>query len=244
MTDGLLLLHAWPLDSRMWEPQRSALPSALSVAAPNHPGFGGSPPAGAVMTMQASEERALAEMDAAGIDRAVVCGISIGGYIAFEIWRRARHRVLGLVLANTRPGADPPEAAERRRELAARLRQDGNVLADQPPPLLAPDAPEALRDLVRGIIAEQSAEAIAAAALGMAERPDSTPNLVSIGVPTLVITSSEDQLIASEISAEMARSIPSSRLEILEGVGHLTNLEAPEAFNDHLLRHLGACGLV
>ena len=84
MTDGLLLLHAWPLDARMWDPQRAAAPAAVAVVAPNLPGFGGAEPAGDVMTMTASAERALAAMDEAGIDRAVVCGLSIGGYVAFR----------------------------------------------------------------------------------------------------------------------------------------------------------------
>jgi non-heme chloroperoxidase len=93
------------------------------------------------------------------------------------------------------------------------------------------------------MIADQPAEAIAAALLGMAERPDSTPDLATIDVPTLVITSTQDQLIAPEISAEMAQRIPSARLETIEGVGHLSNLEAPEAFNRLLLDHAAACGV-
>ena len=244
MTDGLLLLHAWPLDARMWDPQRAATPAAVAVAAPNLPGFGGSDPAGDVMTMTASAERALAAMDEAGIDRAVVCGLSVGGYVAFELWRRARDRVGGLVLANTRAVGDSDEAAAGRRALAERLRSEGNVLADEPPPLLRVDAPEELEARVRGWIAEQPAEAIAAALLGMAVRPDSTPDLATIDVPTLVITSSGDRLIAPEISAEMARGIPGARFETIDGAGHLSNVEAPEAFDALLLDHLARCGLV
>src|SRR3990170_6898502 len=115
MTDGLLLLHAWPLDARMWEPQRAALPSELPVAAPDHPGFGGSAPAGGVTTMAACADRALAALDEAGIQRAVVCGLSMGGYTALELWRRAPERLLGMVLANTRAVADTPEGAAVRR---------------------------------------------------------------------------------------------------------------------------------
>ena len=137
MTDGLLLLHAWPLDARMWEPQRAALPETLPVAVPTYPGFGGTEPRGDALTMAVAAERALAELDRSGIDRAVVCGLSLGGYVAFAIWRRARDRVLGFVLANTRAVADTSEAAEGRRALAARLRAEGNVLAAEPPPLLA-----------------------------------------------------------------------------------------------------------
>lgn len=241
--DGLLLLHAWPLDARMWDRQREALPDDLVVVAPDHPGFGSAPLAGPVMTMAACARHALAELDAAGLDRAVVCGLSLGGYVAFEIWRRARERVLGLVLANTRAVADPPEAAWARRDLAERLRREGNLLATDPPKLLSPDAPPALVERVRALIADQSAEAIAAALEGMAERPDSTPDLPGIPVPTLVVTSTEDQLIPAEVSIAMAEGIPGARLEVIDGVGHLSNLEAPERFTELLLEHLAACGL-
>ncbi len=244
MADGLLLLHAWPLDARMWEPQLTVLPADLLVAAPSHPGFGGTPSAGEVMTMASCAERALEALDASGIERAVVCGLSIGGYVAFEVWRRARERFRGLVLANTRAVPDTPEAAQGRHVLAERLRAEGNFLAEDPPALLAPDAPEDVRDRVRSLIGDQSAEAIAAAALGMAERPDSTPDLAGIDVPTLVITSTADQLISAEVSAAMAEQIPGARLEVIERVGHLTNLEAPEAFTGLLREHLAACGLL
>jgi len=243
MTDGLLLLHAWPLDARMWAPQLEVLAADLPVAAPSHPGFGGTPGGSTVTTMGACADRALAAMDEAGIDRAVVCGLSIGGYVTFELWRRARERFLGMVLANTRAVADTPEAAEGRLTLAARLRAEGNILAAEPPALLAPDAPDDLRERVRSLVADQPAEAIAAALVGMAERPDSTSDLPGIDVPTLVITSTADQLIAPEVSLEMASQIPGAKAHTIEGVGHLTNLEAPDVFNDLLAEHLAACGL-
>jgi 3-oxoadipate enol-lactonase len=243
VTDGVVFLHAWPLDARMWDRQRAAVRNGVSVVAPNLPGFGGSEPAGDVMTMTAAAERALAAMDDAGIRRAVVCGLSIGGYVAFELWRRARARVGGFILANTRAVGDPDEAAAARRALAERLRSQGNVLVDEPPPLLSENAPDDLTERVRGWIGEQPAEAIAAALLGMAVRPDSTPDLATIDVPTLVVTSTGDRLIAPDVTAEMARGIPGARLETLEGPGHLSNVEAPEAFDALLVDHLARCGL-
>jgi len=242
MSDGLLLLHAWPVDARMWDPQREAVRN-VPVVAPNFPGFGGTDPPGEVMTMRSASDRALAELDAAGVDRAVVCGLSLGGYVAFEIWRNARHRVAGLVLANTRAVADAPEGADGRRALAARLRSEGNVLADAPPPLLSGDASEDLWTRVKGWIADQPADAIAAAALGMAERPDSTPDLATIDVPTLVITSTGDTLIAPAITAEMAGQIPGARLQTIEGAGHLSNVEGSDAFAEALAEHLEVCGI-
>jgi pimeloyl-ACP methyl ester carboxylesterase len=240
MSDGVLLVHAFPVDARMWEAQRGI---GQTVVAPDLPGFGAAPMGGDVLTMAAAAEHCLAAVDAAGLDRVVVCGLSMGGYVTFELWRRAPERIAGLVLANTRSGADTPEAAEGRRNLAERLRTEGNVLADAPPPLLAADAPDALQERVRGWVEDQAAAAIAAAALGMAERPDSTPDLPGITVPTLVITSQGDRLIPAEQSAPMADAIPGARLEVLPGVGHLTSVEAPERFTELLRDHAAACGM-
>jgi len=109
--------------------------------------------------------------------------------------------------------------------------------------LLAADAPEALQERVRGWVGDQAAAAIAAAALGMAERPDSTPDLPGITVPTLVITSQGDRLIPAEQSAPMADAIPGARLEVLPGVGHLTSVEAPDRFTALLRDHAAASGV-
>lgn len=242
MVDGLLLLHAFPLDAQMWEPQLEALEGTVAVAAPHLPGFGGTPLVGDVTTMAVAADRALEAMDAAGIDRAVVCGLSLGGYVAFELWRRARARIAGLVLANTRAAADTPEAAEARRELARRLRREGNgFLVAEPPRLLSDAAPEELWGRVRRIVAAQPAEAVAAASLGMAERPDATPDLAGIDVPTLVITSTGDRLIPPEITSPLADAIPGAHLETIPDAGHLSNLEAPEVFTEALRAHLARC---
>lgn len=245
MTDGLLLIHAWPLDARMWDPQLAAFSQGVPTVAPHLPGFGGSGRRGDTMTMAAAAERCLEAVDEAGLDRVIVCGLSIGGYVAFELWRTRPERFAGLVLANTRAVADTDEARARRLELAARLDAEGmGPMIAQPPPLLSSEASEDLWDLVRGIIADQTADAIAAAARGMAERVDSTPDLQGISVPTLVVTSTGDTLIPPEASAPMADAIPEAKLATLEGAGHLSNLEAPEAFNDELERHLERCRLL
>ncbi|MGZ8565606.1 MAG: alpha/beta fold hydrolase [Actinomycetota bacterium] len=240
MTDGLLLIHAFPLDARMW----GALATGHRVVAPNLPGFGGTPgPDAGVLTMSLAARACSDALDRADLDRAVVCGLSMGGYVAFELWRTARGRVAGLILANTRAEADSAEAAASRRTLAERLRTEGNVVAGQPPPLLSPDAPVELQEQVRSWIADQPPHAIAAAALGMAERPDSSVDLPGIDVPTLVITSDADALIPQEISAPMADEIPGSRLEVIGGAGHLTVLERPDVFARLVHEHMTACGI-
>ena len=242
MSDGVLLVHAFPLDARMWEPQLSPLSDALPVVAPHLPGFGGTPSAGDVMTMAAAAERCLESLDGAGLDRAVVCGLSMGGYVAFELWRRAPERFAGPLLANTRSGADSEEGAAGRRTLADRLRSEGNAfLVDSPPPLLSAGAPDELWARVRELIAGQPAASIAAAALGMAERPDSTPDLASITVPTLVVTGDGDTLIPPDATSPMAGQIPGAELAVIEGAGHLSNLEAAGEFDELLARHVERC---
>ncbi|MDQ3211019.1 MAG: alpha/beta hydrolase [Actinomycetota bacterium] len=239
-TDGVLLIHAFPMDASMWEAQVDDLRERWPVVAPNLPGFGGAADAGDVMTMRAAADTCVRALDDAGIERVVVCGLSMGGYVAFELWRSARSRIAGLVLANTKAGADTPESAAVRRSLAARLRAEGNdFLVADPPPLLGHRASEELWERVKGTIAAQPAAAIAAAAEGMAGRADSTADLDTIDVPTLVLTSEGDTLITPDVSLFMAAHIDGADSQILEGAGHLSNMEAPEAFSEALRAFLG-----
>ena len=243
MTDGLLLLHAFPLDASMWSPQVQALGAELPVVAPNVPGFGGSAAVGDVTSMDVAADVAASALDEAGIDRAVVVGLSMGGYVALSFWRRHRPRISGLVLANTRAGGDDEAGRGRRAALARRLRAEGSdFLVAEPGPLLSADAPEDLWARVRAIVAAQPAESIAAAALGMAERADSTPGLGGIDVPTLIVTSTADALIPAAATSPMAGQIPGAGLEVIEGAGHLSNLEAAPTFTALLRTHLVASG--
>jgi 3-oxoadipate enol-lactonase len=245
MTDGLLLLHAFPLDASMWELQARTFQGELPVIAPNFPGFGGTPLRGQVVHMDDAADAAAEAAEAAGIERVVVCGLSMGGYVALAFWRRHRERVLGLVLANTKAGPDDEAGKDRRRALAGRLKAEGNeFLVENPPPLLSDHASPELWERFKDIIRAQPAEAIAAASLGMAARPDSTEDLAGIDVATLVITSSDDTLIPTDATAPMAGQVPGATLEIIQGAGHLSNLEAPEEFNRLLREHLLRCGIL
>ena len=240
---SLLLIHAFPVDAGMWEEQRAALSGDAQVLAPSLPGFGGTPSAGDVLTMDAAADFLVEELDRAGAGRTVVCGLSMGGYVAFSIWRRHPERVAGLVLANTRAEPDDEAGREKRRAVAEKARTEGSgAIADAPPPLLSDAADPSLWDRVKEMIRAQSGEAIAAAALGMAERPDSRPILGEIEVPTTVVVSSGDTLIPADVSAPMADAIPDGTLVTLESAGHLSNLEDPEGFNRALRDILGRTG--
>jgi pimeloyl-ACP methyl ester carboxylesterase len=228
----LLLIHAFPVDAGMWDGQVAALGSDAEVLTPHLPGFGDTPSAGDVMTMDAAADVLAGELDKAGVDRAVVAGLSMGGYVAFSLWRRHRDRVAGLLLANTKSGADDEEGKAKRKGVAEKARTEGSgAIADAPPPLLSESADTALWDKVKEMIRRQSGDAIAAAALGMGERPDSTPILGEIDVPTTVLVSSGDTLIPAAVTEPMAKAIPGAELVSLDGAGHLSNLEDPEGFN-------------
>lgn len=237
MTNGLLLLHGFPLDSRSWDPQVASLSPLLTVVAPDMPGFGKA--AGLMTSVDVAADAAADALRAAGVDRAIVCGLSMGGYVALAMWRRHRALIAGIVLANTKSTPDDEPGKERRRQLATRLRAEGNgFLAASPPPLLSEAAPAGLWDGVKADIARQAPAAIAAAAEAMADRPDSTPDLATIDVPVMLITSEHDTLIPAAETWAMAKHLPGERVAVIKDAGHLSNLEQPQAFNQLLREHL------
>ena len=212
----------------MWDPQRATLGGQHRLVAPQLPGFGGTPPAGDVLTTDAAADHLVGELDRAGVSAAVVCGLSMGGYVAFSMWRRHRERIAGLVLANTRAEPDDEAGRERRRAVAEKARTGGSeAIAESPPTLLSEGADPALWERIEEMIRAQPGQAIAAASLGMADRPDSRPILGQIDVPTAVVTGTGDSLIPPDVSSPMAEAIPDAELVVLEGAGHLSNMEDP-----------------
>ncbi|HYH27723.1 MAG TPA: alpha/beta fold hydrolase [Actinomycetota bacterium] len=224
----VLLVHAWPLDGSMWDDQVRALGDQHRVLAPSFPGFGGTEGRDE-LTMASMADFLVDQLDREGVQKAIVCGLSIGGYVTFEMWRRHPQRIAGLVLADTRAEADDEAGRQRRDGVAAKVRADGaQALVDAPPALLTEGSEH--WDRVKGIIGRQDAEAIAQAALAMRDRPDSTGTLSSIDVPTTVVVGSEDALTPPAMSETIASGVPNSELVVLDGAGHLSNLEAPEGF--------------
>lgn len=234
----LLLLHAFPLHSGMWRPQIDALSQRFRVIAPDVRGFGASDELPDALTMSTIAEDVWHLLDTLGVGKVVVCGLSMGGYAAFELWRRAPEVFAGLVLADTRATADTPEGREGREALAkATLAKGMAFVADDSIPKLLRNAPDpAVAADVRRIILEGRPAAVAAALRGMALRADSTPSLASIDVPTLVLVGREDAITPPSVAETMAAAIPGATLQTLEGAGHLSNLDAPEAFTAALDR--------
>jgi pimeloyl-ACP methyl ester carboxylesterase len=174
-------------------------------------------------------------MDALGIDKAILCALSMGGYVAFAFLRKYPQRVRGLILADTRPGADSEEAKTNRENVAQIAEMQGSAaIADLQLPRLISDytrqnTPEVeLR--IRQMIEAATPQGIAAASRGMAQRADSTDLLAGITCPTLVMVGEQDALTPSNIAQDYAAHIPNAQFAVIPHAGHLSNLEQPEAF--------------
>jgi 3-oxoadipate enol-lactonase len=227
---ALVLIHAFPLSGAMWGHERRSLRDAADpIIAPSLPGFGGTAVPRGDASMDDYADSVIAAMDAAKIERAAVAGISMGGYVAFAMWRRYRERIERLFLADTRAEADTDEARNKRLRLAALVREHGiEALLKTPPQWLRKGSPhwDPLLKMIRG----QAPEGVAQGSIAMAHRPDSRPDLSTIDVPTAVVVGEDDSITPLEMSQTMTDAIPGSTLSIIPGAGHIANIEAPTAF--------------
>ncbi len=237
--DGhVVLLHAFPLNATMWRPQVEGVPAGWRVITPDLPGFGNSsdPP---VNTMTGMAEHVLRALDSMGLERAVIGGLSMGGYVTLALYRLAPERFEAMILADTRATADNDTQKEGRRKMIATVRAKGaTAVADEMlPKLLGATSQKEHPDLattVRGMIESTAPDAIAAAAEAMMNRPDSTSLLASIEIPALIVCGEEDVLTPPADARALHQQIRASRLELLPGAGHLSNLEAPARFSGAL----------
>jgi 3-oxoadipate enol-lactonase len=236
----ILFIHAFPLHSAIWDRQIAAFSPQHRVIAPDLRGLGATARGSGAASLDQHADDMAALLDHLGIESATVVGLSMGGYITFALWRRHRERIAALVMADTRAGADTEEGKQGREKNAKLAEEHGpGALADQMlPKLLGPNAPAALREQVRAIIESNDRVGIAAALRAMAARPDSTPLLATIDVPTLVLVGAEDVLTPPSEAEAMFNAIPGCRIAELPGAGHLSNIEAPEAFNAQVAEFL------
>jgi pimeloyl-ACP methyl ester carboxylesterase len=227
---ALVLLHAFPLDRSMWDHELRALADVASpIIAPSFPGFGGTDVPQRQPTLDDYADAAVAAMDAGGVRTAAVAGLSMGGYVAFAIWRRHRQRVERLALIDTKAEADTPEAAANRVRLAGTIREHGvEALLKTPPKWLRDDSPH--WDRLKAMIRAQHKEAVAQASVAMSTRPDSTNDLPTIDVPTAVIVGEADAITPLANSKTLAEGISHASLTVIPNAGHISNIEAPEAF--------------
>ncbi|MFI5284731.1 MAG: alpha/beta fold hydrolase [Candidatus Dormibacteria bacterium] len=237
--EAVLFLHAFTMDASQWDHQVAALSGGLRCVRLDVWGCGESPaPPAGVPTLDGFATAVLAALDSRNIDRVAVVGLSMGGYLAFALWRLAPARIRALVLCNTRATADAEAPRNDRLTMADQVEREGSVESIVEPMvarLLSPTAQAEAHivDPVRGRIRRCTPAGIAFAQRAMAVRPDSSALLASINVPTLVIAGTQDAIIPiSEVQA-MADSIPQARCVALDS-GHMSNLELPRAVNEQL----------
>jgi pimeloyl-ACP methyl ester carboxylesterase len=244
MKGHVVLVHAFPLSAQLWNRQADLMPEGWTLFAPELPGFGRSTAAPA-SSMDEFARAVFGAMDDVGIERAVIGGMSMGGYITFEMYRQAPQRFVGMILADTRATPDNDQQKDARRKAITTVREKGpSAIADDMIPKLLGETTTreqpGLVQEVRGMIERNSPDAIAGALEAMMGRPDSTTMLSRIDVPTLILCGDEDVLTPPADSQAMHAAIPGSRLEVIKGAGHLSNIERPAEFSAALASFLAS----
>lgn len=244
--DGLpvLLLHGFPHDRTLWAAQLGAPPAGARLIAADLPGFGESTPA-AAPSLDSWADWTIALLDHLEIEQAVIGGLSMGGYLAFAIWRRHPQRVRALVLADTRAGADSAEAQEKRVAMQAlALSRGAGAVAEQMLPGMVGKTTRQTRPFAVRYLDEMmrraSVGAIHDALDALRTRPDSSPTLPTITVPTLILCGDEDVLTPPKESEAMHAVIPDSQLTVIPNAGHASCVESPAAFTAVLAGFLSA----
>ena len=239
----VLFVHGFPFDHTMWAGQIDVISSQCRAIAPDLRGFGESPlPRGAV-TMDTYADDLHDLLDALRIPRVVVAGLSMGGYIAFAFYRKYASSVRALILADTRSMPDSPEVKKGRDDSAALVRDKGAAAVAEKmfPKMLTPQTITAhaeVANAVRTLMSRQPAEGVIAALIALRDRPDSTPTLAQVVVPTLIVVGAEDTLTPPKDSEQMRDGIRGAQLAVIPNAAHLSNLEQPEAFNQAVRKFL------
>jgi 3-oxoadipate enol-lactonase len=241
----LVLIHGHPFDHTMWTPQTEAFSPTRRVIAPDLRGYGGHPlPAPAVTRFSDFTTDIEALLDELKVETFVLAGLSMGGQIALDCYGRFGERVRGLVLADTFPRADSPEAARIRNTTADRLLREGmRGYADEVlERMVAPYADPQVKAHVHRMMTNTAPESAAAALRARAQRPDYSALLTRVTVPTLVVVGADDTYTPISDAEAMHAVLPDSTLRVIEGAAHLPNLERPREFNEMLgefLAHVG-----
>ena len=230
---ALLLVHGFPLDRFLWTHQVATLAGWRRIA-PDLRGLGESDAPADGYTMAAYADDLMRLLDRLRVPRVVVAGLSMGGYVAFEILRRHRERVSGLILVDTRADADGPDARAARDAMVQLAQADGvRAVAERLLPRLVGRSTQQtqphLVEQVREMMARAPLAGVVGALRAMKERADATPLLAGIDVPTLVVVGQEDEMTPPAVARAMTDAIPSAAMTVIPGAGHLSPLEAPTA---------------
>jgi 3-oxoadipate enol-lactonase len=233
----LVWLHGFPLCHEMWQPQLTGLSSQHRVLAPDLTGFGGSSGFSGTPSMMQMAEDVASFLTAIKIPEPIILGgLSMGGYVALAFARQHPARLKALILADTRAEPDSAEGKANRDKMITLAKEKGGeaVIEQMLPKLLGPVATKERPDLaasLRRMATAQPREGIAAALQAMRDRPDSTPGLASIKLPTLVLVGSDDQITPPAAAQTLAQGIAGAKLVTLPQAGHMSNQEQPDAFN-------------
>ena len=229
----VLLLHPFPVNHDFWTPVQQQLSSRCRLILPDLRAHGQSGAGEGPATMQKHVADLIRVLDHAEAGRVIFIGVSIGGYIFFELWRRHRERISALALCNTKAQPDTPEAKAARLQAAAEVMERGvePFAETMLPKLLGQTTRNTRPDLVEGVrkmILRMSAEDVSAVQRGMAERPDSVPTLKTINVSTLIVTGDEDTMTGVPEAELMHRSIVNSQMKVISKAGHYSPWERPD----------------
>jgi len=241
----VVLLHGFPLASAIWSEQQ-CLGDRYRVITPDLRGHGQSPAPEGVYEMEDMARDVLALLDSLAIEKAVILGHSMGGYVTLAAWKLAPERFLGLGLVASQAAADTEEGRQGRRKLAEKVSAEGNaaVAAAMLPRLFAPDleADSPLVDQARKMILGTPRAGILGALNGMAVRENVTALLTTIGVPALILAGDKDQIIPPVKAEAMAAAIPKSTLAMIANAGHMPILERPVETTTAIGKFLGSIG--
>lgn len=243
--DPLLLVHGFPLNREMWAGQVPALAPGRRLIMPDLRGFGATPPAAepAALTLDAMAAEVRDLLDVLSIQRAVICGLSMGGYVALAFARRFPERVQVLILADTSARPDTGERRASRTEQIELAERAGTaaLIPLLVPLLLAPrtaaEVP-ALERLYAGMVVGTSVAGLVGGLIAIRDRADSRPFLAAMTMPSLVIVGEQDAITPPELSEEIAAGMPNATLVTLPGAGHMANVDAPDRFNAAVLDFL------
>ncbi len=244
--DGLpvVLIHGFPLDRTMWAEQTPALAGAARLVVPDLRGFGESEAPAGPCKMETYAEDIRALLDHVHVDRAVIAGISMGGYVAFAFARLFPKRLRALILCDTKAAADSPEARAGRAEMAELARAKGAVAVAEKMLLkmLAPETPKLRPDLAEAAAAMMGrapVHGIVGALHAIAHRADSTPILSEIACPVLFVVGEHDAITPPDEAAGVVARLRNARLVVVRDAGHLSPLENPSAVNSAMAEFLG-----
>ncbi len=233
--DAVVFLHGFPHHRALWASQVAALVDRARCIAPDLRGFGESSVHPPYSVDQYADDLA-ALLDSLRIERAVVCGLSMGGYVALAFWRRHRARVRALILMDTRAGNDSAEGRERRDQMIALGRQRGSeavadaMITGMVGKRTREKCPEVVDDVHR-MLESAPVDGVVGALEALRDRPDSTATLATIDVPTLIVVGEDDVLTPPGEAMLLHAGIRGSTLEVIAGAGHVANVERPAAVN-------------